>query len=34
MILDRLAATLLGNKLAGKTVIQAGEGTIRLEQGF
>ena len=34
MILGTLAANFLGNKLAGKGGIQAGEGTIRASQGF
>ena len=34
MILGRLAASLLGNLLAAKGLIQAGEGSIRTGQDF
>ena len=34
MFLGKLGASLLGNFLAGKDVIRAGEGTIRAGQAF
>ena len=34
MLLDTLAASLLGNLLTGKGTIRAGEGTIRVGQDF
>ena len=33
MLLGRLGASLLGNMLAGKVLIKAGEGTIRVGYG-
>ena len=34
MLLGTLAASILGNALAGKGVIRAGEGTVRVGQNF
>ena len=34
MLLGTLGASLLGNLLAGKATIRAGEDTIRVGQGF
>ena len=34
MLLGKLAATILGNTLAGRGVIQAGEGLIRAGENF
>ena len=34
MLLDTLAASILGNALTGKGVIRAGEGVIRAGQDF
>ena len=34
MLLSTLSASLLGNLLVGKGVIQAGEGMIRAEEDF
>ena len=34
MLLATLGATLLGNLLAGKRTVRAGEGTIRAGQDF